>query len=159
MALLIFVQVAALGVAWRQMILYSQPLGEFSIEKYAGPMGMAFTPYVVFFVPLALWHLFDLLDKESEPDNPRPWYGRYRFFGLMLLLCSPFAVAGVVEGYLYESCEIPGVAVGKFVFTSCQPPTFTQAIFTFVVVPSVLSAIGAKFVSALISNRRELLAN
>lgn len=153
MSLLLVVQVAALALAWRTMMIYAQIIGDdYGIDKYAGPMGEALLPYIMFFVPLALWHLFDFLESEQRPDRWRGLFSRYRHFAILLLLSSPFAALGVVEGYILRPCDLPPYEPGQFAFVHCDRETFTEIVFTLIITPLVGFALVSKALAAILSH-------
>ncbi len=155
MLLLLLVCTLSFGISWRVIMIYAGLAGDdWPLDAFAGPLGEAFRPYFRFFPLLAVWHFFDLIESDSNPSRWRGWFAGYRSFFILLILASPFAVLGAIDGHVLRICSNPSVS-NEFVFWDhCEPSSFVTFLLYLLFAPLVLVACVSKAITSILSYRR-----
>ncbi len=150
MLLLLLVCALSLCLGWR-IILTNAELagGDWPLDAFAGFLGEAFRPYFMFFPLLAIWHMFDFLEADSNPPRRKGWFADYRSFLILLMVASPFAILSVVDGHILSSCY-RSMDIGETGFyDSCYPSSTWTILLWLVIAPAVCLAVVSKSVTAV----------
>ena len=153
MALLLLVCTLSFLVSWDFISFNATVMGgEFTLDRFGGPIGEAVLPYAILFPPLAFWHLCDLIEREGYSPPSLLSFSRYRRFVILLLFASPIAVFGAGASFDLTPCSSFAGEPGQFTFVHCNPPTPSAVLLVVLVAPVMALACISKAIAAIHSH-------